>query len=516
MQIVLNPFTGELDLVGSSGGGGSGTLKDIQEDGIAVVANATALNFLEPDAILVTPNGSVADVDMTQYLLRAGRPGSDNDALMSTTISGTFTGSATSGFGLNLNANTETTLNFNDVIRLASNVTTIPGVTFGPTDAFPTIMRFAQDLTLDASSSPPILVFTDLGGATQPTPVWTISGTNGFYPGLLAFAGDSFNVIIQSEIGATQGLVGLETLVFNQPIFVARGPGCTAGDFDSGICTTVTNVKFIADTNSDATATLTVGQVRSGIHRVSAEGPTTINANIGWEHQGVDNNNQGAVSVVNDIGFYCPHIFDTPVSGIFASLLSEISARELRHAGAGIFGAAAGASSVATALEVQSTTQALLLSRLTTTQRDAVSSPLDGLLLFNSDLTMFQGYASGAWESLVPVVDAPAALTGQTGDIVDTAFANTPSPGFYRVSVYLVDTAADAAAGTVTAHVKFTDASGAQDVAVGPILLTTLGSMAQSEVVVSLASGSITYGTVHTGIFATAAYDLIVACERIA
>lgn len=51
-------------------------------------------------------------------------------------------------------------------------------------------------------------------------------------------------------------------------------------------------------------------------------------------------------------------------------------------------------------LEVMSTTKGLLLPRLTTTQRDAVSSPTAGLLIYNSTLNAFQGRTNSTWITL--------------------------------------------------------------------------------------------------------------------
>lgn len=56
---------------------------------------------------------------------------------------------------------------------------------------------------------------------------------------------------------------------------------------------------------------------------------------------------------------------------------------------------------VSASLEIQSTTGALLISRLTTVQRDADSfNPTEGMLIYNSTLDVAQLYQNGAWESI--------------------------------------------------------------------------------------------------------------------
>lgn len=51
-------------------------------------------------------------------------------------------------------------------------------------------------------------------------------------------------------------------------------------------------------------------------------------------------------------------------------------------------------------LELKSTSKALLLSRLTTAQRNAITSPTDGMVIYNSETGQFEGRAGGAWVAL--------------------------------------------------------------------------------------------------------------------
>ncbi len=57
---------------------------------------------------------------------------------------------------------------------------------------------------------------------------------------------------------------------------------------------------------------------------------------------------------------------------------------------------ATSATGTSAALEVKSTTQGLLLPRLTTAQRDAISSPVEGLVVYNTTAGKFQGYTANA------------------------------------------------------------------------------------------------------------------------
>ena len=51
-------------------------------------------------------------------------------------------------------------------------------------------------------------------------------------------------------------------------------------------------------------------------------------------------------------------------------------------------------------LELESTTGALLLPRMTTTQRDALTA-VNGMIIYNSTTNKFQGYENGAWTNLI-------------------------------------------------------------------------------------------------------------------
>jgi hypothetical protein len=51
-------------------------------------------------------------------------------------------------------------------------------------------------------------------------------------------------------------------------------------------------------------------------------------------------------------------------------------------------------------LTVTSTTGGVLLPRMTTTQMNAISSPANGEIIYNTTASKFYGYAGGAWVAL--------------------------------------------------------------------------------------------------------------------
>jgi hypothetical protein len=51
-------------------------------------------------------------------------------------------------------------------------------------------------------------------------------------------------------------------------------------------------------------------------------------------------------------------------------------------------------------LEISSTTQGVLFPRMTTTERNAISTPADGLVIYNTTDNKLQVRAAGAWVDL--------------------------------------------------------------------------------------------------------------------
>ena len=61
-------------------------------------------------------------------------------------------------------------------------------------------------------------------------------------------------------------------------------------------------------------------------------------------------------------------------------------------------------------LEIKSTTKGFLPPRMTTTERDAISAPVNGLQVFNTSTNCLELYINGIWQSLVcGCIAAPAA-----------------------------------------------------------------------------------------------------------
>ena len=81
------------------------------------------------------------------------------------------------------------------------------------------------------------------------------------------------------------------------------------------------------------------------------------------------------------------------------SLRSLGAAVQMRHAGPGVFGANAATTNLFVALEVQSTTKAFLLPRMTTTQRNVMTA-VNGMVIYNTTTAVVEAREGGAWVNL--------------------------------------------------------------------------------------------------------------------
>ncbi len=105
-------------------------------------------------------------------------------------------------------------------------------------------------------------------------------------------------------------------------------------------------------------------------------------------------------------------------------------------------------------------------------------------------------------------------LTNQAADITDTAFT-VNTAGLYRIEFYVLTTTTDITAGAITLNIKYSDDATTRTISTAPITLAANTGFAQGEIVIRLASGNLTYGVTHSGIFGTAVYALYLTQEKL-
>lgn len=129
----------------------------------------------------------------------------------------------------------------------------------------------------------------------------------------------------------------------------------------------------------------------------------------------------GAGTVTNQTGL---NIAD--LTGATNNWSMQVGTAKSSHAGPITFGAAA-APCTSCGIELQSTTTALLLSRMTTTQRDALTA-VDGMRIYNSTKALFENRQNGSWVNDVQSVETSVTLT-------DTGYYSTTVTGQTWVAV---------------------------------------------------------------------------------
>lgn len=164
--------------------------------------------------------------------------------------------------------------------------------------------------------------------------------------------------------------------------------------------TPLSGVGFTPTFNAPAsgTSTATVGSTAAVASSMVLATGWTISARRGLLHQAV----VGSTGTITDdiaVDVDDLNTFTGTKTNPFMSLRSIGTAVQMRHAGPGVFGANAAPANSSVGLEVQSTTMAFLASRMTTTQRDAMT-PLNGMVIYNTTTTTIQGYQGGAWTNL--------------------------------------------------------------------------------------------------------------------
>ncbi len=80
------------------------------------------------------------------------------------------------------------------------------------------------------------------------------------------------------------------------------------------------------------------------------------------------------------------------------------------------------------ALDVSSTTQGMLIPRMTTTQRNLINAPADGLLIYNTTTNQLNQRQSGGWKVMINNDSWTGGGSGQMFNIGDNVGINTAGP----------------------------------------------------------------------------------------
>lgn len=101
--------------------------------------------------------------------------------------------------------------------------------------------------------------------------------------------------------------------------------------------------------------------------------------------------------------FYGPTASGSEIAAIYGAgewQFRSAGSERMRIVAAGMIGINTSNPNAAAALDIASTTRGFLPPRMTTTQRNAISSPPDGLVLYNTTAGKLQVRAGGAWADM--------------------------------------------------------------------------------------------------------------------
>jgi hypothetical protein len=318
--------------------------------------------------------GGLTDDDHAQYALLAGRAGgqtlyggtaASDDLILESTFNATK-GDIKMIVGTSVFVETPTSLTgtTNTAMQIGNGQTVTLGAGGGvramgflpnidiagdPTGVMALLFGFSSTVTLGSNAA------YDLNGTRIFTNQPTYNMSSGITYGSLGS-------------GATLPMTGF----WDGPSYVDAAGGATG---------TVDNVTSFRQGHAIGTGwTITTDR---GLHVLAATGTGTIGTHVGVDVEDLDT---------------------------FATLTTPISLRsigtvvQMRHAGPGVFGANAAPTNASIALEVQSTTQAFMLPRMTNAQIAAIATAADGMLVYCTDAGALAVGAhqriAGAWQAI--------------------------------------------------------------------------------------------------------------------
>lgn len=331
----------------------------------------------------------LTDDDHVGYTRLVGRAGTANDTLLSTNGNGSLTGSGDSSSSLVLHGNSSAAPGTASLVQVGSAVTDLNN-TVVALQVLPATLNQAGSGNFTA---------LDVGFNAPSGAAFTWTTTVGF-----AGAGGArlfrFSPILTNKSDAGYAIASVRGLTSAYRVRADGGGGA--------FTSTQAEHSWVYDATSYDrinSGILTVTQSNT-VNSVPSIGPgCTLTTRRGLFYQERASTGTQATSVAVDVA-------DQTVSTLAAAVRSAVSAAAGKWGllftgtannslnGPLVVGASSGTpTNASVGLEVQSTTLALLLPRMTTAQKNAMTA-VNGMVVYDSDIGATQSYVSGAWASL--------------------------------------------------------------------------------------------------------------------
>ena len=155
---------------------------------------------------------------------------------------------------------------------------------------------------------------------------------------------------------------------------------------------------------------ITVGRGGGNIEGNTAIGSSALSTNtIGTNNTAIGNSaNVGSANLTNATAIGNGAIVSASNTiQLGNTAVTNVNTSGAITAGGKIIAGASSASSTSAVMEANSTTQGFLPPRLTTTQRDAITSPVAGLTIWNTTNTQLEVYDGSYWKNMVGLLVSP-------------------------------------------------------------------------------------------------------------
>ena len=198
--------------------------------------------------------------------------------------------------------------------------------------------------------------------------------------------------MLVSPAGVTSGATGNIAIGVNAMSALTDGDNNVALGYDAAKSITdttlITAVGYMALTNTTNNSNTALGSSAG-----SANNAGYNHSLFGMNAQPASANtvNATAIGFGASASYYSIRLGNTSITNVNTSGSITTS---------GSFGVGTASPAANSALDITSTSKGLLLPRLTSTQRDAISSPPSGLMIYNTTTGTFQCYANGSWTNL--------------------------------------------------------------------------------------------------------------------